>query len=107
MDQDVEEVVSKKKKFYRVAPISSESSHPKRDIITVAKNELLKYQNFSYARGYTEEELLDSAFTLCFWRERGQEFPNLKHLARKYLATSATSVPSEEIFSTAGRVLTA
>ena len=40
-----------------------------------------------------------------FWREHGASMPTLSILARKYLAISATSVPSESAFSVSNYVL--
>lgn len=40
-----------------------------------------------------------------FWREHGKAMPTLLTLARKYLAISASSVPSESTFSVANYVL--
>ena len=43
---------------------------------------------------------------LQWWKTREKNYPTLSKLARKYIAVPATSVKSEEIFSTAGNVLT-
>ena len=37
-----------------------------------------------------------------WWNERKMVFPNLSELARKYLPITATSVPSEHLFSDTG-----
>ena len=42
---------------------------------------------------------------VTFWQEHGSTMPNLDILARKYLAISATSVPSESAFSVSNYVL--
>ena len=43
---------------------------------------------------------------LAWWNEKNDKFPILSHLARKYLAVSATSTASERLFSDAGNLLT-
>ncbi|KAG3237818.1 hypothetical protein PI124_g17207 [Phytophthora idaei] len=41
-----------------------------------------------------------------WWRVHKNVYPNLRRLARKWLGTEATSVPSERAFSTSGYVVT-
>lgn len=41
-----------------------------------------------------------------WWKANGDDYPNLRRLARKWLGTVATSVPSERAFSTSGNVIT-
>ncbi|KAF1323877.1 hypothetical protein FI667_g6579, partial [Globisporangium splendens] len=41
-----------------------------------------------------------------WWRCHRDQFPRLSRLARKWLGTVATSVPSEHVFSTGGNVVT-
>lgn len=43
---------------------------------------------------------------LTWWRANRDRYPELSRLARIFLAIPATSVPSEQLFSTAGDVLT-
>ena len=43
---------------------------------------------------------------LTWWRERAPTYPIISHLAKKYLAIPASSVPSERIFSLAGNIVT-
>jgi hypothetical protein len=43
---------------------------------------------------------------LTWWRERARTYPIISHLAKKYLAIPASSVPSERIFSLAGNIVT-
>ena len=55
----------------------------------------------AYFREPTQPEKFDP---LEFWRDRQREFPTLAKLARKYLATPATSVYSERLFSEYGNI---
>ncbi|CAH1109423.1 unnamed protein product [Psylliodes chrysocephalus] len=42
---------------------------------------------------------------LKWWKIREAVYPNLSKLAKKYLGVTATSVPSERVFSKAGQVV--
>ena len=42
---------------------------------------------------------------LLWWRQNGHFFPALQNVARVYLSTVATSVPSERLFSKAGELV--
>jgi hypothetical protein len=42
---------------------------------------------------------------LEWWRVRQEEFPLLSNLARRVLSISATSVPSERVFSKSGWIM--
>ena len=42
---------------------------------------------------------------LTWWLEHEKKYPNLSKLARKYLSITATSVPSERLFSKAGELV--
>lgn len=44
---------------------------------------------------------------LAWWKAHESLYPNLAMLVKHYLAVSATSVPSERVFSTAGDIVTA
>ncbi|KAK0140282.1 Zinc finger BED domain-containing protein 1 [Merluccius polli] len=48
----------------------------------------------------------DSESDPLLWWKHEQMFPNLRHLAKKYLCVQATSSPSERVFSTSGNVVT-
>lgn len=41
---------------------------------------------------------------LAWWEKKKDDYPIMAKLARRYLAIPATSVPSESVFSTAGRI---
>jgi hypothetical protein len=42
---------------------------------------------------------------LLWWKERESQFPQLSRLARRFLATPASSAPSERTFSASGRII--
>ena len=60
------------------------------------ENEIASYKNFPKTTPDTDP--------LVWWKGEGGRFPNLAHLAQKYLTVCGTSVPSERIFSRAGCV---
>lgn len=56
---------------------------------------------------YLSEPLSDSSTRpIQFWNLRKEVFPSLSKIALKYLTITATSVPSERLFSTCGDILT-
>ena len=61
-------------------------------------NELEKYLNITNVAGNIDP--------LIWWKEKKNDFPNLAILASKYLCLSATSVPSERLFSDVGNHIT-
>ena len=69
-------------------------------IITTQINgdELERYLNITNVAGNIDP--------LVWWREKKNNLPNLAILASKYLCLSATSVPSERLFSDVGNHLT-
>lgn len=54
---------------------------------------------------YLLERMDPDAKPLEWWRENQLKFPKIAHVARKVLSIPATSVPSERIFSSAGRLV--
>jgi hypothetical protein len=61
----------------------------------------------SEVRKYNLEEVPDlDADPMKWWAERSHLFSFLSQLVRKYFAVVATSVPSEQLFSTAGNLIT-
>ena len=56
---------------------------------------------------YNSEDCIDiDEDPLLWWKKRESQYPLMVKLVRKYFSIPATSVRSEEIFSTAGNVLT-
>jgi hypothetical protein len=62
------------------------------------EDELTKYLNMSNVAGNVDP--------LGWWKDRQNELPMLAILANKYLCLSATSVPSERLFSDVGNHIT-
>ncbi len=57
-------------------------------------------------RQYFDEGNIDREKNLLeWWQQNSSRFPNLQKLARKYLCTPGSSVPSERVFSTAGQLI--
>jgi len=52
------------------------------------------------------KEVNAKADPCVWWRAHRYKFPDLARLARKWLGTVATSVPSERLFSTSGNTIT-
>lgn len=63
-------------------------------------------KNSSEVENYlTEHSISKDSDVLVWWRNNASRYPILSKLANKYLCISATSVPSERVFSTAGNVI--
>lgn len=59
-------------------------------------------------RGFREEPPLPlTEDPLCWWREHQQEYPQLSKVAKSLLCIPGTSVAAEQVFSTAGDIVTA
>lgn len=56
-------------------------------------------------RHKTEASISVDQRSLHWWSTHQHLYPNVSKLARKYLCVVATSVPSEQLFSTAGNVV--
>lgn len=57
-------------------------------------------------RRYAEEKVVPrNQDPLVWWRNHEQTFPTLSKLAKKHLGITASSVPSERIFSKAGELI--
>ena len=67
---------------------------------SVSLNELVRTELSCYK---SEPVLGLKEKPLEWWRLHHQSYPNLAKVARKYLGVVATSVPSERLFSTAGK----
>ena len=63
----------------------------------IVQSELLRYK--------TEPSISVDQPPLHWWSAHQHLYPNVSKLARKYLCVVATSVPSEQLFSTAGNVI--
>ncbi|MDW3631090.1 MAG: hAT family dimerization domain-containing protein [Nitrososphaeraceae archaeon] len=68
------------------------------DVPQQQDDELTKYLNMPNVAGNIDP--------LSWWRDRQDELPMLAILANKYLCLSATSVPSERLFSDVGNHIT-
>ena len=65
----------------------------------ILQSEMLRYK--------TEPPISVDRNPLQWWATHSYVYPNLSIMARKYLCITATSVPSEQLFSTAGNVVSA
>ena len=82
----------KKKRFLGSGFLDSE------DDKNSAEKEFVKYR--------AEPKLKSDGCPFQWWRSRSLEYPLMARLARKYLAVSGTSTPSERVISRLGLVLT-
>lgn len=106
-DQDAEteaeptEPASKKKRgalSYLFADVFEEKAEKKQTGMEAIQLELQRYQG---------EECIDiDEKPLLWWKSREAQYPTMVKLVRQYFSIPATSVRSEELFSTAGNVLT-
>ena len=56
---------------------------------------------------WKEHKIIGRTNPLKWWKEKESQYPNLAKLARAALCIPATSAPSERVFSTAGRTISA
>jgi len=76
-----------------------EDGHNKdEDIPDNCVQQLKRYQQ-------SEENVPKSIDPLVWWKANEYKFPVIAKLAKKYLSIVATSVPSEQLFSQAGQVV--
>lgn len=61
------------------------------------ENEISSYLDFPTAEVETSP--------LVWWKAEYRRFPTLSQLAKRYLCLPATSVPSEQVFSTCGHIV--
>ena len=57
-------------------------------------------------RYFADPPVLRSDDPLQWWCKNESRFPHVAKLARTYLAVSATSTPSERVFSATGNIVT-
>ncbi len=62
----------------------------------------MRYITHSYSLANTSDEDLVRYGSLLFYKHHHKSFPNLTKLAKIVLSVTATSVPSESLFSKAG-----
>ncbi|CAG8798696.1 9958_t:CDS:2, partial [Cetraspora pellucida] len=73
----------------------------------LVNNELEQYEKVMQINKYfIDEPRYKIHNPLTWWCTNQKDYPNLAALARKYLSFLATSVPSEQLFSNMGNVLT-
>ena len=101
-DENLCEPSSKKQKSGPVASLFAGMSWPNRKRLSgiqAVESELRRYQ---------DEETIDNLDSdpLVWWNSRVCQYPLLSQLVRMVWSLPATSVPSEQVFSAAGNVLT-
>ena len=69
---------------------------------STAHRDLVQSELFRYK---TEPSIPVDQCPLKWWMTRKYIYPNLSLIVRKYLCVVGTSVPSEQLFSTAGNVV--
>ncbi|KAM3862404.1 E3 SUMO-protein ligase ZBED1-like [Diretmus argenteus] len=76
---------------------SNEEDNDPEDDSEMVKSEVLMY--------CAEQCIASDKSPLQWWKDNATRFPTLAILARSYLAVSATSTPSERLFSAAGNIV--
>jgi len=87
--------------YTRYKPSNIETKQPESLLSIICapiENEFLSYESIG--------PLPITACPLQWWHSHQSLFPTLSQLARQYLGVMATSVPSENLFSKAGEIVT-
>ena len=88
------------KKYRKKVSLESDSDE---DDFTASGTQSVKKELQNYI---DEPKLLeDSDPLLDFWKLKGFQYPRLSILAKKYLSVTATSTPSERVFSKMGNTV--
>ncbi|XP_041460598.1 E3 SUMO-protein ligase ZBED1-like [Lytechinus variegatus] len=82
-----------------IGELDEEENLPRTSPESEARDEINRYLR--------EPKVRMSGDPLSWWKLEEGKFPTLAAMARKYLCTPATSVPSERLFSVAGNIVTA
>ncbi|XP_077969270.1 E3 SUMO-protein ligase ZBED1-like [Styela clava] len=77
---------------------SSESDYSADTEVPVVANEVNKF--------FSSKVLSECSNPLTWWKEQNADYPNLSKLVGKYMCVTATSTPSERLFSAAGNTAT-
>ncbi|XP_077972201.1 E3 SUMO-protein ligase ZBED1-like [Styela clava] len=77
---------------------SSESDDSADTEVPVVANEVNKF--------FSSKVLSECSNPLTWWKEQNTNYPNLSKLVGKYMCVTATSTPSERLFSAAGNTAT-
>ncbi|XP_077966909.1 E3 SUMO-protein ligase ZBED1-like [Styela clava] len=77
---------------------SSESDDSADTEVPVVANEVNKF--------FSSTVLSECSNPLTWWKEQNANYPNLSKLVGKYMCVTATSTPSERLFSAAGNTAT-
>nr|XP_039264328.1 E3 SUMO-protein ligase ZBED1-like [Styela clava] len=77
---------------------SSESDDSADTEVPVVANEVNKF--------FSSKVLSECSNPLTWWKDQNANYPNLSKLVGKYMCVTATSTPSERLFSAAGNTAT-
>lgn len=83
----------------------SNATEARRSTVDSEKRIRIEIESYmAYGVSSPEKKALYSQNPLLFWKENGNSYPILQHLAALYLGMSAGSVPVESLFSISGLV---